>query len=215
MQKCSGGRKAELFVVWMSAVCSRRCAALLPAQNRREGGARNKAVNSFLLLLKYWKPQFFLALSDHFTLKEKYTKQAGFLFFFFFYFVFLNIYTKEAVFSYFLAILSLHIVVYPVVGRSDECTPNVTHSCNILQGKNVMWGWIISNYNDRSCWMLTFTTDLIVLNRRKLLPMTTLNSNIFKTLKSWVELFLFRKSIALVQKLYGLQPLDLELQWVF
>lgn len=87
MQKCSGGRKAELFVVWMSAVCSRRCAALLPAQNRREGGARNKAINSFLLLLKYWKPQFFfLALSDHFTLKEKYTKQAGFFLFFLFFF---------------------------------------------------------------------------------------------------------------------------------
>lgn len=63
--------------------------------------------------------------------------------------------------------------------------------------------------------MLTFTADLTVLNQRKLFPMTALNSNVFKTLESWVELFLFGKSIAFVQRLYGLQPLDPELQWVF
>lgn len=109
---------------------------------RRIEGKVGPETKLLILSCYFWNIEslsfFFLALSDHFTLKEKYTKQAGFFLFFSIYFFFLNIYTKEAVFSYFLAILSLHIVVYPVVGRSDECTPNVTHSCNILQGKNVM-----------------------------------------------------------------------------
>lgn len=127
MQKCSGGGKAELFVVWMSAVCSRRCIALLPAQNWREGGTRNKAINSFSLFLNCWEPSVFEHyLIDYLILldwrKKSISKKQSFS----------NSPTRD--------ILSLHIVVYPAVGSSDECTPNVIHSCNVLQGKKCYVG---------------------------------------------------------------------------